>query len=412
MNFAWFLAWRYLKSTNGDNFIRVVRGFAVVGIALGVAALIVVMAIMNGFREELVNKIVGFNGHVYIKKLDGVFDDHNEVKNKIKTIKNVSSVISVIEGEALLSFDNRNTGIIIRALSADDFPLKPELFSSIVQGSFDFANSKNIVIGKSLAREFYIRMADEVNLVVPSGKVSVFGLVPNATTMEVSGVFDVGMSEYNKTYAFVDFNFARKLLKLEKDAVSFLEVELNNAEDSEIVMKEIYSLIGSNYLVSDWKMKNFSIMNALKTERVAMFTILALIVTVAAFNIISSLTMMVKDKTSDIAIFKTIGASKSQIVSVFVIIGLIIGLIGTGFGTLLGVSFALNINNIKLFLESFIGVSLFDPIIYYLSFMPAKILFDDVLNISILSFSLCLLSTIYPAFRASKLEPVESLRFK
>lgn len=412
MKFSWFIALKYLRSKNSDSFIRVIRSFSTTGIALGVAALIVVMAVMNGFREELVKKIVGFNGHIYIYKNDGKFTDYHKIIKITKAIPEIISTIPVIEGEGLISFDDANSGVMIRSMPKKDLFTNTPLPASIVEGDFALKKERNLVIGKTLAKNMLLRTGDNLELIVPTGKVSIFGKVPNASTMEVSGIFDVGMSEYNKTFVFVNFDYARKIFALDPEEINYLEVELNNAEISDEVASSLHNLIGYNYTITDWKMKNFSIIHALKTERVAMFTILALIIVVAAFNIISGLTMMVKDKTSDIAIFRTIGATKIQIIGIFVIIGLLMGIFGTIAGLVLGVSFATNIDSIKNFLESFTGLNLFDPIIYYLSFMPAKTSFSDIIKIMSLSLILSLLSTIYPAYRAAKLEPAESLRFK
>jgi lipoprotein-releasing system permease protein len=315
-----------------------------------------------------------------------------------------------VEEQALISANNKNLGIMVRGVGGDTTTGKHTLHNHLIAGAFDQDNPETLVIGKQLADKLYISVDQQIKLLSPSGKISVLGNIPNSKNFKLSGIFDVGMSNYNNDFAFINIATAQKLFKLD-NSVSYIEIYAKNPGQSEILMNKIKSKIGSEYLVTDWKHKNATFFNALKTERVAMFTILTLIIMVASFNIISSLTMLVKDKTADIAILRTMGATKRDIILIFTIIGIAIGIIGTLLGAAIGISFALNVDNIKTGLESLSGMSLFDPLVYFLSFMPSKIEYADVAKICCMSIGLSILSTIYPALKASKLEPVEALRY-
>lgn len=411
MSFVRFVALRYLHSKHKEGFINVVRWFSMLGIALGVGALIVVMAVMNGFREELITKIASFDGSINIRKIGSDFTNYKEIINMVTPLEGVEFVIPIVEEQALISANNKNLGILVRGIVGEDAEEKSIFKGKLIAGGFHAENPESLIIGRQLADKLYTSVGDKIKILSPAGKVSVLGNIPNSKNFELSGIFDVGMSNYNNDFAFMNLEIAQKLFNL-KEAVSYIEIYINEPSNSETVVDAIKSKIGNEYLVMDWKSKNATFFNALKTERVAMFTILTLIIMVASFNIVSSLTMLVKDKTADIAILKTMGATRRDIILIFTIIGVAIGLIGTLLGMILGVSFALNIDSVKNALESLSGVSLFDPLVYFLSFMPSKIEYPDVAKICLMSLSLSILSTIYPTLKAASLDPVDALRYK
>ena len=411
MSFVQFIAFRYLTSKHKESFITVVRIFSMLGIALGVGALIVVMAVMNGFREELVGKISGFDGGVTIRKMTQEFDNSSEIIDKVKTIHNITAAIPVVEEQGLISAGNKNIGVLVRGMEPGDIKYKSIFKDKVILGDFNLADPNLVHLGRQLYDRLYVTMGDKVKILSPSTKSSVLGNIPNSKSFEVGTIFDVGMSNFNSDFVFINIDVAKKLFNL-GNSITYIEVYIEDNNISDQVVSEIRKLIGDDYIIIDWKSKNASFFNALKTERVAMFTILTLIIMVAAFNIVSSLTMLVKDKTADIAVMRTMGATQTEIVLIFIYIGIAIGFIGTLLGLVLGVSFALNINSIKDALESITHTNLFDPIVYFLSFMPCKIEVSDVIRICCMSFGLTVLSTIYPAYKASKLDPIEALRYK
>ena len=411
MSFVSFVAFRYLNSKHKESFITIVRWFSMMGIALGVGALIVVMAVMNGFREELITKIAGFDGGIAIRKFGHNFDNYRDIISEVNKIKGVEFAIPIVEEQALISANNKNLGILVRGISSDHTKQKSIFDGKIIAGDFNLDNINIVHLGRQLSDKLYLTLGDKVKILSPSTKTTILGNIPNTKSFELGSIFDVGMSNYNSDFVFMNIEIAKKLFNL-GDTITYIEVYITNPNKSEETVADIRKLIGDDYIILDWKTKNATFFNALKTERVAMFTILTLIIMVASFNIVSSLTMLVKDKTADIAIMRTMGASRKEIMLIFAYIGIAIGVIGTLIGLILGVSFAMNIDSIKRALESMSGISLFDPIVYFLSFMPSKIEVYDIVRICMMSVFMSILSTIYPTYKASKLDPVEALRYK
>jgi lipoprotein-releasing system permease protein len=410
MSFVNFVAFRYLSSKQKESFINIVRVFSILGIALGVGALIVVMSVMNGFREELISKIAGFDGSISIRSVGKEFENYQEIISQVEEIEGIDFVVPVVEEQALVSSEHKTLGVLVRGIS--DIQAKNSIFKDkIIAGSFDVNDKNSVNLGRQLFDRLYLKLDDKVRILTPSTKATALGNIPNSKSFEVGSIYDVGMSNYNSDFVFINIEIAQKLFNL-GNSVSYVEAYIKNPNISEKIVQEIAHKIGAGYIIDDWQTKNATFFNALKTERVAMFTILTLIIMVAAFNIVSSLTMLVKDKTADIAIMRTMGATKIEIVLIFSYIGISIGLIGTILGLVLGVSFALNIDTIKNLLESITNTSLFDPLVYFLSFMPSKIEVLDVVRICLMSVLLSILSTIYPTYKASQLDPVEALRYK
>jgi lipoprotein-releasing system permease protein len=405
----WMIAFRYLKAKKRTGFISVIAGFSLLGVSLGVAALIIVMSVMNGFHKELTSKMVGFNGGIMVYGIGDGINKFDEVAKKIKTISGVSQAIPLVEGQVMATNKKWAGGAVVKGIKKDDLKKKTLISDNIVSGSLDQFNEYNIILGSELAADLNLHVGDEVTLISPQGMATVMGMMPRLKVYNVVGIFTSGMYQYDKTTIFMPFSAAQVYFRHYNQASS-IEIDLENPSSSLIVTDKIYGIFKSKYRVVDWQMSNMHFLNALKTERSVMFIILTLIILIAAFNIISSLIMLVKDKTKDIAILRTIGATKGMILRIFILCGAAIGLIGTLSGFILGISFALNIEKIRRVLESFTGNTLFDPVIYYLSELPVDVHASDIVKVVVMAISLSFIATILPAYQAAKLDPVKGLR--
>ena len=409
--FEFFIAWRYLKAKKQESFISVVALFSLVGTALGVAALIVVMSVMAGFREELTGRLIGFVGDINIySKGTPTIEDYPKLVDKVNQNPEVIYSIGVIEKQVLVSANQINIGVQLRGVSLEDLQKKSLVSKHIIAGSLDEFKEDSIIIGKNLAYNLNLDIDDSVKIISPQTTSTFIGNIPRFKTCYVAGIFDSGMSEFDSNAIFMPLQLAQTYFKL-PNQVSVIEVATKNPNDADKLGIILDNDLNHEYKVIDWKQRNANLITALKTEKVAMFVILTLIMIVAAFNIISSLIMLVKDKTSDIAILRTMGSTKKMIIKIFFICGASIGTLGTIAGVILGVSFAANIESIRQFLQMITGTTIFDPLIYYLSFLPSKIYVADVINITGISLGLSFLATIYPAYRAAKLNPATALKY-
>lgn len=406
----YFIAWRYLKSKKQESFISVVALFSLIGNALGVAALIAVMAVMAGVREEWTNMLIGAVGDINIySRASSEISDYDKIIEIIKTNKEVLDVTPIVEKQALLATKNLNTGAQIRGISQDDLRNKKLISQKLIMGSLDEFQDNGIVIGQSLANNLRITLGDEVKVLAPQTSSTVIGNIPRIKTCKIVGIFFSGTPELDNLVAFMPLELSQVYFKI-PNQVNLIEVNIPRSINIDIFRAKLDKELDFQYRLIDWKQKNSAIMGALKIEKMAMFMILTLIMIVAAFNIISGLIMLVKDKTSDIAILRTMGASRGMIIRIFLICGSSIGFLGTIIGGLLGVGFACNIENIRIFLEKMTGATIFDPLIYFLSFLPVKIYTEDVTSIILMSLSLSFLATIYPAYKAAKLNPATALK--
>ena len=410
-SFERMVAWRYLRSKKAEGFVSVTAGFSFAGIMLGVATLIIVMSVMNGFRAELFSRILGLNGHMNVYALQGPFEDYSLVRAKITPVEGVKSVTPIIESQGLVSSKGASSGVMVRAMTQADFSKRALLRDSVIGGSVDMFTGNQVAIGKVLADKLGLRVGDELTLTSPKVKSTPFGSMPRQRRYTIGLVFDVGMYEYNSGFVFMPLPAAQLFFQM-KNAVSALEIFLENPEDLDEIRQSVAFIIRGQAGVYDWRDLNSSFFNALQVERNVMFLILTLIILVAAFNIISSMIMLVKDKGADIAILRTMGATSGSMMKIFMLTGASIGMIGTVLGSALGIAFALNIEAIRQFLERISGTELFADEIYFLSQLPAVIDWNEVAVVIGIAFLLSILATIYPAWRAASLDPVEALRYE
>ena len=410
--FEWLLALRYLRARRKEGFISVIAGFSFLGILLGVATLIIVMSVMNGFRKELFNKILGLNGHVIVSKIGVGFDDYGEAMQKLATIHGVKHVLPLIEGQAMVSTPAQALAGVVRGLTETGIKALPLIAANVRAGSLDgFDSQEGIALGTRLANSLRVTAGDSVTLVSPRGATTPFGTAPRIKPYRVAAVFEMGMSEYDRTMIFMPLGEAQRYFN-RGDTVDVLEVIVDDPESLAPVVAEMKQVGDRNLHFSDWRQRNESFFTVLEVERNMMFIILSLIVVVAAFNIISGLIMLVKDKGRDIGILRTMGATKGAIMRVFLITGASIGVVGTLAGAILGIVFCWKIDEIRQFVAWLTNTRLFDPEIYYLTRLPADINPQTTAVIVAMALVLSVLATLYPSWRASRLDPVEALRYE
>ena len=407
------IAFRYIKSRRVEGFISISAWFSLLGIMLGVATLIVVMSVMNGFRTELVDRILGINGHLIIySKNERTIPNYTKIINKILDTPNVVAVTAHLEGQALAKNKNSISGVIIRGSKWSDLAAKKLLWKSLNQSTIsNFKDKHNIIMGYRLGQKLNLKVGDYISLISPNGIETALGVMPVNQNFKVGGFFDMGMYEYDNNFIFIPWDKAESFLSV-KGMAHGIEIFLNDQNLTSSVYLDLKNKLDSNLIIIDWKKRNSSFMNALAVEKNVMFIILTMIILVAAFNIISSMIMLVQTKKSDIALMRTMGASKYLIMRIFLLTGSIIGFLGTFVGSILGLVFASNIQEIRAFITNLIGQELFSPEIYFLSKLPSKINFDEVLSVIIISIFLTLLASLFPAWKASKISPAEALRYE
>lgn len=410
-NFITLLSFRYFSAKKNEKFVSIISGISLAGITIGVAALIIVMSVMNGFHIELTNNIVGLNGDITITPIEKVIPDHRNVIKKISEQKYVSRVTPLVVGQAL-AIAGSNSGVIIKGIDASSLKFKGEILGNVLEGGFsEYYGNDVVAVGSELARNMGLFAGSKVKLIAPTLLSTAFGSMPRAKGFTVVAVFNSGLYDYDAATMLMPLVAAQKFLSV-GDGINFIEVNIDDREMARKYTRLLQKEVGMGMQVKSWTQDNQQFLSALEVERTAMFVILSLIMIVAAFNIIASLFMLVKDKTKDIAILRTIGASTKQIMTVFILNGMIVGIIGTALGVILGLLFSYNIENIRQFLEKISGTKIFDPAIYFLYSLPSVVKISDVLFIAGLAIVVSFLATIYPAYKASSLNPIEAMRYE
>ena len=410
--FEWMVAMRYLRARRQEGFISVIAWFSLLGIALGVATLIIVMAVMNGFRQELLTRILGINGHLSVYGTTNTLTGFDPLAEKVRKVPGVVTVTPIIERQVMATAKGVARGAVVRGLRVQDLAGRAVIAENIVSGSLDdFKGGDAAVVGTRLASLLGLGVGDKITLLSPKGTVTVFGTVPRMRAYRIAATFEIGMYEYDSGFVFLPLEAAQVYFRLPA-AVTNLEVFVEDPDRALAVGEDILKAIGGQGRIHDWQQANASFFNAIQVERNVMFLILTLIIVVAAFNIISSMIMLVKDKGRDIAILRTMGATRGTIMRIFFLSGASVGIIGTTAGLILGLAFTENIETIRRWIEGLTGTELFAAEIYFLSRLPAVADPAEVATVVLMGLGLSFLATLYPSWRAARIDPAEALRYE
>ena len=411
--FERMVAWRYLRSRRKETVISVIASISFLGIMLGVATLIVVMAVMNGFRAELLTRILGINGHLVVTPVDMPLEDYAELARRIDGVSGVKYAIPLIDGQALAQGNvGSGTGVLVRGIRGEDLSRIALVADNVRQGSLaDFDGGEGVAIGRRMAENLGLALGDTITLISPEGDVTPLGTTPRLKGYPVTAIFEVGMSEYDSSIVYMPLPEAQLYFNME-GRVQSIEVYVDNPDAVDALKPKIEEAAQRQIYMTDWRQRNQTFFSALQVERNVMFMILTLIVLVAALNIISGLVMLVKDKGHDIAILRTMGATRGAILRIFLMTGAAIGVVGTLAGVALGIVICLNIERIREFFSWVSGTVLFNPELYFLSQLPAKMDAGETLSVVAMALILSFLATLFPAWRAARLDPVEALRYE
>ena len=409
--FERMVAFRYLRARRQEGFVSVIAIFSLLGIALGVATLIIVMSVMNGFRADLLGRILGLNGDLAVYALSGGLPDFDAAAQKLRAVPGVTRVTPLVEGQVMATSDAGAAGALVRGIRPEDLRSLPLLANRIIQGSLADFRDDGVAVGDRLARRLGVTVGSPITVISPQGTATAFGTMPRVKTYQVVALFNVGMYEYDNSFIYAPLAAAQLFFRLPEE-VSSLEVFVDDSDRVREERRLIATALDGQVRIVDWQQANSSLFNAVEIERNVMFLILTLIIVVAAFNIISSMIMMVKDKGRDIAILRTMGASRAMILRIFMLSGASIGILGTIAGFVLGVVFTNNIEAIREGLQRIIGTDLFAAEIYFFTRIPARIDTGEVAAVVAMALALSFLATLYPSWRAARLDPVEALRYE
>ncbi len=437
--FEIMVAGRYLRARRRDTFISVIAALTMIGIAIGVATLIVVMSVMNGFRDELLSKILGLNGHFTAFPIDQSFTDYEDVKLRLEEVDGVISAVAFVEGQALATGAYNSAGVAVRGMSMEDIEKLPLLVSSATLGGWEDWNALDgVAIGSRMAHQLGLSLGDPITIVTPRGIQTPFGSTPQIRSYPVNVIFDVGMVEFDSFFVFMPIQAAQDYFRMYSEVLregfdelplmatdeeiddayerryqaTAVEVFLRDPDATWAIQTQLEMAAGRPMIFTDWQRRNETFFSALQVERVVMFVILSMIVLVAAFNIISSLVMLVKDKGGDIAVLRTMGATRASIMRIFCMTGTAIGFVGTLAGFVLGLILAINAESIRAWVSEVLGIALFPPEVFLLSSLPSRVDAFEVSVVLVLALTLSFLATLYPAWRAAQYDPVEALRYE
>ncbi len=410
-NLESFIAFRYLQSKRDERFVSISSFFSFMGITIGVATLIIVMSVMNGFRVELLDKIIGINGHAVAYLNLNADKDVSNLVERIQDMPNIDYVSEEFEFNAMISFKKNASGILVKGINKADLLERNSISNNILTGNLDNFNKKAIVVGSRLASYLGVSIGEKISLLTSNTSKTPFGSIPISDEYKVVAIFDVGMYDYDRGIIFLPRAQANSLVRSERE-ITQLEIFFIDSKNLEKSISGISEILNNNGKVYSWKSLHKELFNALEIEKKVMFLILFLIIFVAAFNLISSIIMIVKDKEGGIGILRSLGVKRSEIQRIFIIVGSVVGLFGTIVGTLLGIIFSINIGKIQKILEDLFGKNLFSAEVYFFNIIPSKIDYIEVTVIFLISISLSILSTIYPSWKASKIEPANVLRYE
>lgn len=407
-----YIGSRYTRAKRRNHFISFISLTSMLGVALGVAALITVLSVMNGFEKELKERILGMTSHAFITGADGTLEDWQGLRDRIKDHPEMVDSAPFVEGQAMLSQGNRVRGTMVRGIDAEMEQTVSSIGDKVVQGELAALEegSFGIMLGKDLASAMGVVTGDKITLITPHVSPTPAGIIPRLKRLTVAGIFEIGMYEYDSALAVMNINDAAKLFRI-PERVTGLRLEFDDVFSAPQLLRDVMQDVPTHYRGADWTYQHANFFRALKTEKTVMFVILMLIVAVAAFNIVSTLVMMVTDKQADIAILRTLGMTPGKVMGIFMVQGTLIGLIGTGLGVIGGILLALNIETLISKLEGLLGYQFLPADVYYISSLPSDLQSQDVTIIAVTAFVLSILSTLYPSWRAAQVKPAEALRY-